>query len=163
GRGAIGYVSCLRGVGGLQAARQSVPGMTSRTTRHLLRLAALLGVLALPAAAHATTTAPASALPGCFWSTPINVNNANYAFPNGTRPTAQAACDAVSVDPTIPPASSSVSLLGLLTYEYFVHLPAKPDQGIAGSTPQAPATNPGTWYRPLNPCHYTDPFLQSAG
>ena len=78
---------------------------------------------------------------------------------DGTQLTGQAACDAVSVNTTPPPAST----MSLTTYLQLTHLPANPVQGFPGSGPQAPATNPGQWYRAVNQCHFTDPFFQAAG
>jgi hypothetical protein len=70
---------------------------------------------------------------------------------DGTQLTGQAACDAVSVD-TAPPAAAT---LPLNQYLALTHLP--------GAGPQSPAVNPGQWYRPVNQCHFTDPFFQAAG
>ena len=78
---------------------------------------------------------------------------------DGTQLTGQAACNAVSVNTTPPPAST----LPLSTYLQLTHLPANGGLGAPGSSPQAPAVNPGQWYRPINQCHFTDPFFQAAG
>lgn len=78
---------------------------------------------------------------------------------DGTELTGQALCDAVKVD------TSRIVPNGLTNEEYqkLINLPANPDIGAAGSTPESPAEKPGQWYRPINPCLFTDPFLLSAG
>ncbi len=79
----------------------------------------------------------------------------------GTQLTGQAACDAVSVV-TIPPSVSTITM-PLERYLDLTHLPPDPARGAAGSSPQAPAVNPGQWYRSINQCHQSDPFFQAAG
>jgi len=78
---------------------------------------------------------------------------------DGTELTGQAACDAVHVS-TGPPVPNTFPLPA---YLQLTHLPAVPALGRPGSSPQAPAVNPGKWYRPINQCHFQDPFFEAAG
>ncbi|HEX4671188.1 MAG TPA: hypothetical protein VH279_02910 [Solirubrobacteraceae bacterium] len=84
---------------------------------------------------------------------------ATVVLSDGTQLSGQAACDAVHVNtaPLVP------NLLPANQYLALTHLPANPTYGFPGSGPQAPAVNPGKWYRPINPCHFQDPFFQAAG
>jgi hypothetical protein len=78
---------------------------------------------------------------------------------DGSELTGQAACDAVAVETGVPVPNT------LTPNQYYglTHLPANPTFGFPGSGPQAPAVNPAKWYRPINQCHFQDPFFQSAG
>jgi hypothetical protein len=95
------------------------------------------------------------------------IPQATLVLADGTHLTGQAACDAVNVS-TAPPAPSTLSLN---QYVGLTHLPGNlvPGLTVAGSTPESPAVdpsvarNPGNWYRPINQCHFQDPFWQSAG
>ncbi|MFA9271611.1 MAG: hypothetical protein ACEQSX_12785 [Baekduiaceae bacterium] len=78
---------------------------------------------------------------------------------DGTTRTGQALCDAIGVE-TAPPQPPSFTVNQYLA---LTNLPPNPAAGFAGSTPQSPAANPPTWYRPLNPCMFQYPFFQSAG
>jgi hypothetical protein len=87
------------------------------------------------------------------------IPQATVVLSDGTQLTGQAACDAVHVN-TSPPVPN---LLPLNQYAALTHLPANPAAGFPGSGPQAPAVNPAQWYRPVNACHFQDPFFQAAG
>ncbi len=79
---------------------------------------------------------------------------------NGQQISGTAACAAVGV-------STFVSTLGaglpLTTYERLIHLPALAAAGAAGSSPEAPATDPAQWFRAVNGCQELDPYYLAAG
>jgi hypothetical protein len=78
---------------------------------------------------------------------------------DGTALTGGAACHAVNVDTT----PFAVRAIPASTYDSLTHLPADAAKGYPGSGPNAPAVNPGEWYRLINPCHYSDEYNRSAG
>lgn len=78
---------------------------------------------------------------------------------DGTQRTGQALCHEVGID-TTPPTASKIPLNQYLA---LTNLPPNPGAGLAGSTPQSPATDPARWYRPVNACMFQYPFFQSAG
>jgi hypothetical protein len=84
---------------------------------------------------------------------------ATVVLADGTTLTGRAACDAVGVDT----APLEPNTLPLNQYVALTHLPPHPGLGAPGSSPTAPAVNPGRWYRPVNQCHFQDPFFQAAG
>jgi hypothetical protein len=84
---------------------------------------------------------------------------AKLVLADGTKLTGRAACGAVSVDTAPPPTPA----MGLNAYLSLTHLPPNPGAAASGSPPEAPAVNPAKWYRPINQCHFTDPFFQAAG
>ena len=78
---------------------------------------------------------------------------------DGTTLTGQAACDALQLSTAFP----SPNTLPLAQYLALTHLPAIPALGAPGSSPEAPALNPGSWYAAFNSCHQTDPYFVAAG
>jgi hypothetical protein len=69
----------------------------------------------------------------------------------GSQLTGAPACHALKVDTT----PFTIGTLPVGTYKSLTHAP--------GSGPNAPAVNPGEWYRLLNPCHYFDEYYRTAG
>lgn len=87
------------------------------------------------------------------------IPQATLVLADGTELTGQAACDATKVDTSRLKPNSMPNA----TYQALTHLPKNEAINAPGSSPMAPAVESGLWYRPVNPCHFTDPFFQAAG
>lgn len=87
------------------------------------------------------------------------VPQATLVLADGSELSGQALCDATNVDRSRLKPNSMPNA----TFQQLTHLPANPAINAAGSSPMAPAVESGPWYRPLNPCHFTDPFFEAAG